>query len=137
MKTFRFISILLAAVAVLTSCNEDVVIDNPVVVNTTPDDELVVEIDGDNSQRARTRVAYSGWATSFETGDQIGIYCWNGTSVVASNVPFTKQSNGTWTTATNTRVPYNASYTYFCYFPYNASHGYTSPRRRTTMPATL
>lgn len=125
MKTFRFISILLAAVAVLTSCNEDVVIDNPVVVNTTPDDELVVEIDGDNSQRARTRVAYSGWATSFETGDQIGIYCWNGTSVVASNVPFTKQSNGTWTTATNTRVPYNASYTYFCYFPYNASHGYT------------
>lgn len=125
MKTFRFISILLAAVAVLTSCNEDVVIDNPVVVNTTPDDELVVEIDGDNSQRARTRVAYSGWATSFETGDKIGIYCWNGTSVVASNVPFTKQSNGTWTTATNTRVPYNASYTYFCYFPYNASHGYT------------
>lgn len=126
MKTFRFISVLLAAIAVLTSCNEDVVIDNPVSFdNNTPDDELVVEIDGDNSQGAQTRVAYSGWATSFETGDQIGIYCWNGTSVVASNVPFTKQSNGTWTTATNTRVPYNASYTYFCYFPYNASHGYT------------
>lgn len=126
MKSFRFISILLAAIAVLTSCNEDVMIDNPVPFdNNTPCDELVVEIDGDNSQRAQTRVAYSGWATSFETGDQIGIYCWNGTSVVASNVPFTKQSNGTWTTATNTRVPYNASYTYFCYFPYNASHGYT------------
>lgn len=50
MKTFRFISVLLAAIAVLTSCNEDVVIDNPVSFdNNTPDDELVVEIDGDNS----------------------------------------------------------------------------------------
>lgn len=125
MKTFRFISILLAAIAVLTSCNEDVVIDNPVSFdNNTPDDELVVEIDGDNSQGAQTRVAYSGWATTFETGDQIGIYCWNGTSVIAANVPFTKQSNGTWT-ANSTKVPYNSSYIYFCYFPYNASHGYT------------
>ena len=126
MKNFRFITVLLTAIAVLTSCKEDVVIDNPVPFdNYSSDDELVVEIDGDNSQCAQTRVAYSGWATTFETGDKIGIYCWNGTSVVAANVPFTKQSNGTWTTATNTRVPYNSSYTYFCYFPYNASHGYT------------
>lgn len=129
MKTLRFFIVILAAIAVLASCDEDMVIDNPVGstihddINTVSD--LVVEINSENSQGAQTRVAYSGWATTFETNDQIGVYCWNGTTVVAANVLFTKQSNGTWTTVTGTRVPYNSSYTYFCYFPYNSSHGYT------------
>ena len=117
MKNNKFLSVLLAVIAVMTSCQKDD------FENSIPDgQELVVEINGDN---ANTRVSYSGWATSFDTNDQIGVYCWNGSSVVAANVPYTKQSDGTWTTATATRIPYNASYTYFCYFPYRSDHNYT------------
>ena len=117
MKNNKFLSVLLAVIAVMTSCQKDD------FENSIPDGhELVVEINGDN---ASTRVSYSEWATSFDTNDQIGVYCWNGSSVVAANIPYTKQSDGTWTTATATRIPYNASYTYFCYFPYRSDHNYT------------
>ncbi len=68
---------------------------------------------GDN-----TRSAYSGLTMSFESGDRIGVYVVNGTTVVSSNVCFTWDGTK-WSSATD--VGYNAGYDYYAYYPYVAS----------------
>ena len=85
---------------------------------------LKVEVT-DEFAAAATRADYSGFpATTFETGDAIGLYAFNGTSYVASNVQFVRQSDGSWTSTTD--VPYGGNLTYYAYFPYSsAASGYT------------
>lgn len=69
---------------------------------------------------ATTRAAYDGFpATTFEEGDAIGVYAFNGSSYVSSNVKFTRQSDGSWTPAS--KVVYNPDYTYYAYFPWRSS----------------
>lgn len=125
MKTnclFRVMMVALAAI--MTSCELDSLRDNPIHGDTG--DGLVVEVEEDSSEsEARTRTTYSGFSTAFSTGDAVGVYCWNGSSVVAANIPYIRQSDGSWTTAAETRIPYSSSYTYYCYYPYRADHGYT------------
>lgn len=116
MKTRVFQMIVLLGGIAFAACTNDREND----FQTINDDGLVIEVGGDD---VKTRATYSGFATSFDTNDAIGVYCWNGTTPVAANVKFTKQANGTWSPAT--KVPYNASYTYYCYFPYRSDHGYT------------
>ena len=71
----------------------------------------------DEFAEAATRADYSGFpVTTFETGDAIGIYAFNGSSYVKSNVRFVKQSDGTW--LSDEDVIYNSSWIYYAYFPY-------------------
>ena len=118
MKTkFFLIAGLLAAC--LTSCSEmDEFADNTGYV----DDGKSIKIEvTDEFAHAATRANYSGFpATTFEEGDQIGVYAVNtSNAAVSSNVAFTRQSDGSWTPAST--VVYNPDYKYYAYFPYKSS----------------
>lgn len=117
MKTkFFFFAGLLAAC--LTSCSEmDEFADN--TCYTDDGKSIKIEVTDEFAQ-ATTRANYSGFpATTFEEGDAIGVYAFNGSSYVSSNVKFTRQSDGTWTPAST--VVYNPDYTYYAYFPWRSS----------------
>ena len=100
----------------LTSCKE--LLDTPYDPNA-----LHVEVtDGygistpEDGSKA-TRATYTGFTTTFDEGDAIGVYVYDGTNYVASNVKFTKQSDGSW--LPDGKIVYNPSYTYYAYFPYS------------------
>ena len=114
-KFFLFAGLLAAC---LTSCSEmDEFADNTGYV----DDGKSIKIEvTDEFAQATTRANYSGFpATTFEEGDAIGVYAFNGSSYVSSNVKFTRQSDGSWTPAST--VVYNPDYTYYAYFPWRSS----------------
>lgn len=115
-KFFLFAGLLAAC---LTSCSEmDEFADNTGYV----DDGKSIKIEvTDEFAQATTRANYSGFpATTFEEGDQIGVYAVNtSNTAVSSNVAFTRQSDGSWTPAST--VVYNPDYTYYAYFPYKSS----------------
>ena len=115
-KFFLFAGLLAAC---LTSCSEmDEFADNTGYV----DDGKSIKIEVmDEFAQATTRANYSGFpATTFEEGDQIGVYAVNtSNAAVSSNVAFTRQSDGSWTPAST--VVYNPDYKYYAYFPYKSS----------------
>ena len=115
-KFFLFAGLLAAC---LTSCSEmDEIADNTGYV----DDGKSIKIEvTDEFAREATRANYVGFpATTFEEGDQIGIYAVNtSNAAVSSNVAFTRQSDGSWTPAS--AVVYNPDYKYYAYFPYKSS----------------
>jgi hypothetical protein len=82
-----------------------------------PDTLRVEVVDGQDS--ISTRAAYDGYHTDFEAGDAIGVYCFNGSQYLSSNVKFTKQSDGSW--LPDGKVVYNPDYTYYAYFPYKST----------------
>jgi len=110
MKAKDFILAGLASV-LLAACTEDIVTDNL--------SNLKVEIcDGSGST---TRADYSGFpSTSFETGDAIGVYAFDGSSYVYSNVKFIKQSDGSWLPDGAT-PKFKTDYTYYAYFPWRST----------------
>ena len=100
---------------VLAACAEDV-IENNIVMKTRH--SLTVEVTDEFA--TATRADYSGFpSTSFETGDAIGIYTFDGNSYVASNIRFVRQSDGSW--LPDEEVSYVDGYTYYAYFPYRAT----------------
>ena len=107
---------LLAAVCVACSENDGEPTNNDSASNIS----LNIMIDGWGDTES-TRAIYSGFpATEFEEGDQIGVYAVNtSNTTVASNVAFTRQSDGSWTPAS--AVAYDPDYTYYAYFPYKSS----------------
>ena len=115
-KFFLFAGLLAAC---LTSCSEmDEFADNTGYV----DDGKSIKIEvTDEFAQATTRANYSGFpATTFEEGDQIGVYAVNtSNATVSSNVAFTRQSDGSWTPSST--VVYNPDYKYYAYFPYKSS----------------
>ena len=98
----------------LAACTEDVVEKKPSMASYSP---LKIEV---SDNLATTRADYSGFpSTTFETGDAIGIYAFDGSSYVTSNIRFVKQSDGSW--LPDEEVPYVEDYTYYAYFPYRAT----------------
>ena len=65
-----------------------------------------------------TRAVYSGYTTTFESGDQIGLYAVKGNRIVTNNACFTYDGSE-WTTSST--VEYNDGYTYYAYYPYVAA----------------
>ena len=119
MKTKKILLLSLLAFG-LASCSEDVdLIGNE--SSSYVDDGTGIKIEvTDEFVGAMTRADYSGFpATTFETGDAIGVYAFNGSSYVSSNIKFTRQSDGSWTPAS--KVVYNPDYTYFAYFPWRST----------------
>ena len=103
---------------ILSSCATDVILDDK--IETKNDSHfLKVEVT-DKFAAAATRADYSGFpTTTFEEDDAIGMYAFNGTSYVASNVRYVKQSDGSW--LPDEDVPYCDGYTYYAYFPYRST----------------
>ena len=103
-------------VFMFTACNEDIFTEN------IPDiQSAVMKINvRDQFSENTTRANYTGFpATTFEAGDEIGIYAFDGNTYVASNVRYTKQSDGSWLADSDIR--YNEDYTYYAYFPYRST----------------
>ena len=110
--TFLVASLLMGGIGLLTSCNEDLESDSA-------DDIPCIDIKvTDETSVALTRAAYAGLTTTFEDGDEIGLYAVNGTTAEYSNVKFTL-TGGTWVPAT--KVPSKSTYTYYAYYPYSSS----------------
>ena len=63
-----------------------------------------------------TRTTQGSLSCSFQTGDQIGIYAWDGEEPVAINAPYTLTASGEW--QGDVPVAYNSTYTYCAYYPY-------------------
>lgn len=113
MKTKNIIIAGLAGL-ILAACTEDVVEKKPSMTSYSP---LKIEV---SDNLATTRADYSGFpSTTFETGDAIGIYAFDGSSYVTNNIRFVKQSDGSW--LPDEEVPYVEDYTYYAYFPYRAT----------------
>ena len=100
------------------SCTSEMAIEKMAIVKNTSS-FLKVEVI-DEFAAAATRADYSGFpSTTFETGDAIGLYAFDGSSYVASNVRFVKQSDGSW--LPDEDIPYSEDYTFYAYFPYRAT----------------
>ena len=116
MKTKNLFLLGLMATISLMSCSQDedfttAYVDDGTGINIEVTDEFA---------GTATRAAYDGFpATTFEEGDAIGVYAFNGSTYVSSNVKFTRQSDGSWTPAS--KVVYNPDYTYYAYFPWVSS----------------
>ena len=78
---------------------------------------LSIEVD-DAGMGNATRAAYSGYTTTFENGDKIGLFVVKNGTVVTNNACYTYNGSA-WTTSTT--VEYNDGYTYYAYFPYVTS----------------
>lgn len=115
MKTKNFLlSVGLAAGLCLTSCSEYL----EDGVNASRQSLKIKVADAGLGTQATTRASYSGYTTSFENGDRIGLYVVKGTRVVNANVLY--EYDGTsW--STDADVEYNDGYSYYAYFPYVAS----------------
>ena len=119
MKTSVFLFAGLMAVCLASCTDSD---ENANTNGKYVDDGKSIKVEvTDEFAEAATRADYSGFpATTFEEGDQIGVYAVNtGNTAVSSNVAFTRQSDGSWTPAAT--VVYNPDYTYYAYFPYKSS----------------
>lgn len=104
------------AVIIFSACNEDTLNEN---ISNISSDLLKISVKDQFSANA-TRANYTGFpATTFEEGDEIGVYAFNGTNYVASNVKYVKQSDGSWLADSDIR--YDENYTYYAYFPYRAT----------------
>ena len=98
------------------ACNDETAL----VQKTVERDQNSLKVVVEETAAAATRADYSGFpSTTFETGDAIGIYAFDGSTYVANNVRFVKQSDGSWDPDGD--VPYNVGYTYYAYFPYRST----------------
>ena len=120
MRTKNLFVLLGMALLAMTACTEDIEKNNKDI----PSEGLVIQVSqesmvtGDETPSV-TRATYSGLTTTFEDGDQIGVYAVDDEGVVqSSNVCFTK-SGDAWTAGTV--IPFNPSWTYYAYAPYVAS----------------
>lgn len=95
----------------------------------TPKDvqKLSIEVTT-GSDQALTRSTYATSAgtvkETFETGDEIGVYGLNGTTLIANNVKFTLNAEGNWEPEAD--VTYSTEYYYYAYYPYQSSATLTS-----------
>lgn len=112
MKMKKILFLGLMAIFGLVSCSED-----DLATGYVDDGTGILVSVSDGFSRPQTRAAYDGFpATTFEEGDAIGIYAFNGSTYVNKNVKFTKQADGSW--IPEEKVVYNPDYTYYAYFPY-------------------
>ena len=103
--------IVMAAVMCQTACNED-------VLSYVKGNRNSLTIKVADRRNGLTRAAYSKYSLTFESGDRIGLYVYDGSSVVASNVLF-EYDGISWTTEEN--IEYDSDCTYYAYYPYTAT----------------
>lgn len=112
--------LLLMAVLFLSACS------NEEDLQEVKEPAILKVIVGKDAASSESRAAISGYSTTFEAGDMIGVYVVNEGSEICSNVPYV--FNGTtWELADATKKAYYSdSFSYFAYYPYQAEMGYTT-----------
>ena len=111
-KNIMMVPLFIWGTLLVSSCNEDW---EDVFDNDAAYIDIMVT---DETSIALTRAAYAGLTTTFENGDEIGLYAVDGTTAIHSNIKFTL-TDGKW--VADTKVPWKDTYTYYAYYPYTAS----------------
>lgn len=122
---FRFLAGLMLAGS-LAACSEDIVNTEPEKPATTQGDKLTIEVvtaDSKGTTRTDYSISNSLIKATFAEGDEIGVYCMNGTEMVFSNVKFTLNGNH-WDA--ESEVKFNPDYFYYAYYPYKTTGTLTS-----------
>ena len=119
-RRYLYVSLVITAAAILGACQEnvDIDIDNK---GQGQDDKIVISVSS-KEQEGMTRTEYNlaTRSSQFAEGDKIGIFAYNGSTPIFSNIPFTYDGTS-WTGETD--IPYSPAYTYLAYYPYRGSNG--------------
>ena len=120
-KALPLFMIVLAGMVQLASCTDETFEKAEMDIRKDDGKSILVQVSGENPD-ADTRTSYNlaAWHTEFADGDRIGVFAYDGTTVIASNVRFTFDGtdwNG------DLRIPYNEDYTYYAYYPYAGTTG--------------
>ena len=103
----------------LSSCKESLYdfLDDPNALHVEVVDDSGINTPENGSDAKATRVSYNGFSTTFDEGDAIGVYAYDGSKYINSNIKFTKQADGTW--MSDSKVVYSPNCTYYAYYPYS------------------
>src|SRR5574344_498233 len=116
--------VFMALVALFSGCSSE-----DVITDSVKRDNLALTVSQENFaglDSVKTRTTDSGTSTTFSSGDAIGIYVVNGSTVTNANLKYTYNGSG-WSNDTyGANVPFVPGGKYFAYYPYVSSYTATS-----------
>lgn len=129
-QLFCAVAILLTAMF-LTNCSGDDLVN--ALGGGNAGSRITISVSDGNAAAysSNTRATYAELETTFEPGDAIGVYAYEGDQCKVRNVKFTLQDDGSWKPETD--LFYSPACTYYAYYPYNDTP--YEPVAETTMEA--
>src|SRR5574344_1558942 len=112
--------VFMALVALFSGCSSE-----DVITDSVKRDNLALTVSQENFaglDSVKTRTTDSGTSTTFSSGDAIGIYVVNGSTVTNANLKYT-YNGSSWSNDTyGANVPFVPGGKYFAYYPYVSSY---------------
>ena len=113
---FRLLAMATVAMLAMNSCVKEENLNNGENKGTPVEFEM-----GVNSV-SRTETLDNGYATTFVEGDEVGIFAYNGETAVVKNAHYKLNADGKWVAqGTAITAEEGVSYSYYAYYPYDAS----------------
>ncbi|MDN0051478.1 fimbrillin family protein [Bacteroides caecigallinarum] len=113
---FRLLAMAAVAMLAMNSCVKEENLNNGDKKGTPVEFEM-----GVNSV-SRTSTPDNGYATTFVEGDEVGIFVYEGETPVFKNAPYKRNAEGKWVAqGTPITAEEGKSYSYYAYYPYNAT----------------
>lgn len=113
---FRLLAMAAVAMLAMNSCVKEENLNNGENKGTPVEFEM-----GVNSV-SRTNTPDDGYATTFVEGDEVGIFVYNGETPVVKNAHYKLNADGKWVAqGTAITAEEGVSYSYYAYYPYDAS----------------
>lgn len=113
---FRLLAMAAVAMLAMNSCVKEENLNNGENKGTPVEFEM-----GVNSV-SRTNTPDDGYATTFVEGDSVGIFVYNGETAVVKNAHYKLNAEGKWVAqGTAITAEEGVSYSYYAYYPYDAS----------------
>ena len=113
---FRLLAMAAVAMLAMNSCVKEENLNNGENKGTPVEFEM-----GVNSV-SRTETPDNGYATTFVEGDEVGIFVYEGETPVVINAPYKLAAGGKWEAqGTVITAEEGKSYSYYAYYPYNAT----------------
>lgn len=113
---FRLLAMATVAMLAMNSCVKEENLNNGENKGTPVEFEM-----GVNSV-SRTETPDGGFATTFVEGDEVGIFAYNGETAVVKNAHYKLNADGKWVAqGTAITAEEGVSYSYYAYYPYDAS----------------
>ena len=116
--------VFMALVALFSGCSSE-----DVITDSVKRDNLALTVSQENFaglDSVKTRTTDSGTSTTFSSGDAIGIYVVNGSTVTNANLKYT-YNGSSWSNDTyGANVPFVPGGKYFAYYPYKDTYDASS-----------
>ena len=113
---FRLLAMATVAMLAMNSCVKEENLNNGENKGTPVEFEMGV------NSLSRTNTPDDGYATTFVTGDEVGIFVYNGDNAVVKNACYKLNSEGAWEAQGEViTAEEGVSYSYYAYYPYNAA----------------